>query len=64
MDLIFERFLDQYYSSLSPQQIQVFDQLLDETDLDIMDWILMRTEPDKNEYVELLNMFRQFRPDN
>ena len=63
MDIIFQRFLEQQYPTLSAEQIVCFDQLLDETDMDIMDWILERSEPENIGYVELVKVFRQLKPE-
>ena len=61
MDLILQRFLEQSYPSLSPQQISLFDQILDEADLDIMDWVLGRSRPENSEYEVLIDLFRQLK---
>jgi len=63
MDLILQRFLEQDYPTLAPQQIVLFDQILDETDLDILDWILGRSQPDNTEYEQLIHLFRQRKPE-
>ena len=62
MDLILQGFLGQNYPTLSAQQKSLFDQILDETDLDILDWILGRSQPDNAEYEELIQLFRQLKP--
>jgi len=62
MDLILERFLEQCYPSLSSQQRIAFEQILDETDLDIMDWIMARSIPENKDYDVLINLFRKVKP--
>ncbi len=62
MDLILQGCLEQNYPTLSAQQKTLFDQILDETDLDILDWILGRAQPDNAEYEELIQLFRQLKP--
>ncbi len=62
MDLILERFLEQCYPSLSPQQRIAFNQILDETDLDIMDWILDRSRPENKDYELIIHFFREVKP--
>jgi len=62
MDLILQAFLERKYSSLSLQEKVLFDKILDETDLDIMDWILGRSQPDNSEYNVLIELFRQAKP--
>ena len=59
MDLILEYFLEQAYPTLSPQQQKLFAQILDETDLDIMDWIVGRAQPADKDYEVLIDLFRQ-----
>jgi antitoxin CptB len=63
MDIILQRFLEQDYSTLSLKEKALFDQILDETDLDILDWMLMRTQPANTNYEMLLALFRQHKPD-
>ncbi len=63
MDLIFEHFLEQQYAELSTAQKSLFSQILEENDLDIMDWILARKEPANAEYNALLEKFRKHKPE-
>ena len=62
MDIVLQRFLEQGYPALSTQQQIYFDQILDESDLDIMDWILGRSSPEHGNYDELIDLFRQHQP--
>ena len=62
MDLILQYFLEHVYAGLSPQQQTLFEQILDETDLDIMDWITSRSEPENKDYEVLIHLFRQHKP--
>ncbi len=63
MDIVLQRFLEQSYPGLSSQQQAHFDHILDEADLDIMDWILGRSLPDNNDYNDLIILFRQYKPE-
>lgn len=45
MDLLLQRFVENHYHGLSETEQQQFSQLLEETDMDIMDWIMQRREP-------------------
>jgi succinate dehydrogenase flavin-adding protein (antitoxin of CptAB toxin-antitoxin module) len=45
MDLLLQRFLESRYDQLSEYEKQVFAELLEQQDLDIMDWIMGRTSP-------------------
>jgi len=63
MDIILQRFLEQRYFSLPCRQKRLFEQILDEADLDILDWILGRRRPSRSEYEELIGLFRQLKPE-
>ena len=45
MDLLLQRFVEQQYQDLPETEKQQFSLLLDEPDLDIMDWIMQRRDP-------------------
>lgn len=45
LDLLLQRFVENHYHTLSENEQQLFNQLLDEADLDIMDWVMQRSEP-------------------
>ncbi|MFT7459654.1 MAG: antitoxin CptB [Planctomycetota bacterium] len=62
MDLILQYFLEHDYPTLSSEDKTVFDEILDETDLDILDWVLDRAEPDRTEYKTIIKLFRQRTP--
>jgi antitoxin CptB len=64
MDIILQSFLEQAYSGLSNDEKIVFEKLLDETDLDILDWILQRSQPENKAYESLIVQFRELKPDN
>ena len=61
MDLVFQRFLEQEYAELSEQEKELFEQILDESDLDILDWILERQDVANTRYEGLVKKFRQFK---
>ena len=63
MDLLLEGFLHQHYPQLSDQEKQIFDSLLDETDPDLMNWIMGRTEPENPAYRPLLAKLTSMDPD-
>jgi len=42
MDLLLERFLNESYPSLDEADRRAFEQLLEETDLDILNWVTDR----------------------
>ena len=63
MDLVCQRFLEQEYPRISDEERRLFDQILDESDLDILDWILDRSRPRRSEYQPLIDRFRQLKPE-
>lgn len=63
MDIICQRFLEQAYPGLPEEQQALFDQILDESDLDILDWVLGRSNPARQEYESLVTIFRQLKPE-
>ena len=54
MDLLFQQYLQQCYPGLSETERKQFEALLEETDLDIYDWILDRSQPDNKLYLPLI----------
>jgi len=56
MDLLLQQFVERYYSQLSTQEKHDFERLLDEADLDIMDWIMGRRTPPSDNYANLIQM--------
>lgn len=45
MDLLLQRFIEQRYDGLSADEKAAFATLLEQPDLDIMDWLMGRTPP-------------------
>ena len=50
MDLLLESFLDECYSRLPEDQQGVFARLLEESDMDILNWVTGRSQPDNKDY--------------
>ncbi len=46
-DLLLTRFLDTYEATLTDAEVEVFEQILDLSDNDLMDLLLERNEPSK-----------------
>lgn len=63
MDLLLQGFLSAAYPALSPAGQRAFERLLDETDLDILDWVAGRSEPGDPDYRALVGQLRQLRPE-
>ena len=58
MDLLLQQFVTNQYSDLSEKEKQAFLDLLDESDLDIMDWIMERTVPPTHALESIVQMIR------
>ena len=58
MDLLLQQFVTNQYSDLSEKEKQAFLDLLDESDLDIMDWIMERKEPVSTDFKSLVGKIR------
>ena len=56
MDLLLQRFVSRHYKDLTDEQKQSFSSLLDEADLDIMDWIMGRKPAPTKEYRNLIKL--------
>lgn len=58
MDLLLQGFVERHYHDLDESERQCFDRLLEEPDLDIMDWIMEKRETPAS-YVKLIEKLRQ-----
>lgn len=61
MDIVFTDFIDQEYDDLSSQQQQDLNALLDEADLDILNWLMGKDEPDSDAFKTLIQLIRESR---
>ncbi len=59
MDIILMTFLNQSYPSLNTTDKMTFKQLLDEPDLDILNWVTGKTKPHNKKLMQLINLIRQ-----
>ena len=59
MDILLQAFIEQSYDNLSEEEKQWFDKLLDEADLDILNWILGKDTPQSNELMHIVSIIRQ-----
>ncbi len=55
MDLLFKQYIKEHYDQLTDEQLLTLESLLNEADLDIMDWIIGRREPSNPDYLKVLN---------
>jgi antitoxin CptB len=58
LDLILKRFLDNHFDRLDTRQRDLFSQLLDESDNDLLDWALGRGDSFEIRYRPLIELLR------
>lgn len=58
MDLLLQRFVERYYPDLDPEARQQFEAFLEETDMDILAWIMGRAEPGNPAYRNIIEQLR------
>lgn len=58
MDILLQDFLNHQYDSLQASEQQAFQLLLDEADLDIMNWLMGKTEPTNENLKHLIKLIR------
>jgi succinate dehydrogenase flavin-adding protein (antitoxin of CptAB toxin-antitoxin module) len=58
MDILLLGYLESHYDNASANEQNIFEELLEETDLDILSWITQKTSPDEK-YVDLLSFIRE-----
>jgi antitoxin CptB len=61
MDIVLQGFLDQSYDALSDNDKKIFSQLLDENDLDILNWLLGKDEPTSDDLKHIITLIRESR---
>lgn len=61
MDILFREFIEQHYDNLSDDDKHSFSKLLDEADLDILNWIMEKDTPDTDELKNIISIIRQSR---
>ncbi|MFT5397072.1 MAG: antitoxin CptB [Gammaproteobacteria bacterium] len=64
MDIVLQTFLNQSYDTLSDTDKNTFAQLLDEADLDILNWIMGKGEPENDGIKNIITLIRQSRQIN
>lgn len=58
MDLLLQRFMECRYDQLSDEDKKAFAELLEQPDLDIMDWIMGRAIPPSDSLLSIIEMIR------
>lgn len=61
MDILFREFIEQHYDDLNDDDKQSFSKLLNEADLDILNWIMEKDTPDTDELKNIISIIRQSR---
>jgi antitoxin CptB len=61
MDILFREFIDQHYDELNDVEKQSLSKLLDEADLDILDWIMGRSKPEDDALINIVTLIRESR---
>jgi len=59
-DIILGHFADDYLATMTPQQLDIFEDLLEQPDQDLYGWIIERDpvpEPQKSEIMNMLNQY-------
>ena len=65
MDLLLQAFIDKYFDNLSAEEIAAFENLLEQPDLDIMDWITGKSDPPSTAIktiIDQINKATEFQP--
>jgi len=56
MDILLQRFIETQYDDLSSEEQKIFEQLLEETDMDIMAWIMKKAIPPSEELKHIIQL--------
>lgn len=58
MDIILQDFVNNSYEQLSNENKNAFSNLLDEQDLDILNWIMGKSEPADSKLIGIINIIK------
>lgn len=58
LDLILEQFLERHFERLDREQRELFTEMLDQPDNDLLDWALGREEPPDPRYRSVVKLLR------
>jgi|TARA_B110000196_G_C20957900_1_gene572524 antitoxin CptB len=64
MDIVLQEFLNQSYDTLSDTEKISFSKLLNEADLDILNWIMEKDEPENDGVKNIIKLIRHSRKKN
>ena len=59
LDELFLVFLDKGYDQLTPDECEIFEQFLETKDQDLLDWMLLQSEPKEGAYKSLIDKIRR-----
>ena len=58
LDLILQKFLAQHYADLSLEDKQLFNEFLDQSDDDLLSWLMGRSQPSNTAMARLVAQIR------
>ncbi len=61
MDILFQEFIEQHYDALSAEERKALDKLLDEADLDILNWIMGKDKAESDELNHIVGLIQKSR---
>jgi len=61
MDIILQDFIYSSYDKLSDENKMAFSELLDEQDLDILNWIIGKDKPADDKLINIINIIKMSR---
>ena len=61
MDIVLQEFLNQSYDTLSDTEKISFSKILNEADLDILNWIMEKDEPENDGVKNIIKLIRHSR---
>jgi len=59
MDILLLHFIESQYDDLTTKEQKIFEQLLEESDMDIMAWIMEKATPPSEEIAQLVKLIRE-----
>lgn len=64
MDIVFTDFIQQHYDGLSDEEKQGLEELLDQPDLDILNWIMGKDQPGNDTLRHMVTLIQKSRDIN
>ena len=61
MDIVLQNFIKDSYDELNNENKSAFSKVLEEQDLDILNWILGKDKPEDTELIEIIKKIRSSR---